>query len=118
MSDEIDNRLLTLFAEARETLPSAEFMQSYLARMERARRLQSMRRIALGLALGVLAAWIMPSVLATTAAAVQAAVQAAVRAVGEQPRAYGALIISPAGWAVSMLIAFLVLFRTGALRRR
>jgi hypothetical protein len=110
MSDEIDNRLLALFAEAHETLPSAEFMQSYLARLERARRLKSMRRIALGLVLGVLAAWIMPSVLTTTAAVAHV--------VGEQTRSYGALIISPAGWGVSMLIGFLVLLRTGALRRR
>jgi len=110
MSDEIDDRLLALFSEAHENLPSTEFMQAYLARMERVRRLQSMRRIALGLVLGVLAAWVMPSVLATTAAVVHA--------LGEQSRSYGALIISPAGWGVSMLIGFLVLLRTGALRRR
>jgi hypothetical protein len=110
MSNETDDRLLALFAEAHETLPSAEFMQSFLARMERARRLQSMLRIALVVVLGVLAAWIMPRVLATTAAVVHV--------VGEQSRPYGALIISPAGWAVSMLIGFLVLLRTGALRRR
>jgi len=110
MSDEIDDRLLALFAEAHENLPGTEFMQSYLARMERVRRLQNMRRIALGLILVVLAAWIMPWVLATTAAVVHV--------VGEQSRSYGALIISPAGWGVSMLIGFLVLLRTGALRRR
>jgi sterol desaturase/sphingolipid hydroxylase (fatty acid hydroxylase superfamily) len=110
MSNEIDDRLLALFTEAHETLPSAEFMQSLLARMERARRLQNMRRIALSLGLGILAAWIMPSVLATTAAVVHV--------VGDPSRPYGALIISPAGWAVSMLIGFLVLLRTGALRRR
>jgi hypothetical protein len=84
MSNETDDRLLALFAEAHETLPSAEFMQSFLA-------------------------WIMPRVLATTAAVVHV--------VGEQSRPYGALIISPAGWAVSMLIGFLVLLRTGALGR-
>jgi hypothetical protein len=110
MSDEIDNRLLALFAEAHETLPSAEFMQSFLSRLERARRLQSMWRIALSLVLGVLAAWFMPSVLATTASVAHV--------VGEQTRSYGALIISPAGWGISMLIGFLVLIRTGALRRR
>jgi len=110
MSNEIDDRLRALFAEAHKTLPSAEFMQSFMARMERARRLQSMRRIALGLGLGVLAAWIMPSVLATTASVMHVA--------AEQSRSYGALIISPAGWAVSMLIGSLVLLRTGALRRR
>ena len=84
--------------------------ETTLARMERARRLQSMLRIALVVVLGVFAAWIMPRVLATTAAVVHV--------VGEQSRPYGALIISPAGWAVSMLIGFLVLLRTGALRRR
>jgi hypothetical protein len=41
-----------------------------------------------------------------------------VHVVGEQSRFYGVLIISPAGWAVSMLIGFLVLLRAGALRRR
>jgi hypothetical protein len=110
MSNEIDDRLLALFAEAHETLPSAEFMQAFLARMERARRRQNIWRIVLVVALGVLAAWIMPSVLATTAAVVNA--------VGAQSRSHGALIISPAGWAISMLIGFLVLLRTGALRRR
>ena len=52
MSNEIDDRLLELFAEARETLPSTEFMQGFLARMERSRRLQSMRRIGIGLLIG------------------------------------------------------------------
>ena len=118
MANEIDDRLLDLFAEAHETLPSAEFMQTFLARMERARRVQSMRRMALIAVLGVLAAWIMPSVLASTASAVQAAQHVVVDAVGEQSQPYAALIISPAGWAVSMLIGFLVLLRTGALRRR
>jgi hypothetical protein len=110
MSNEIDDRLLELFAEARETLPSTEFMQGFLARMERSRRLQSMRRIGIAVVLGLIAAWVMPSVLETTAALAYA--------IGEQSRSYGALVVSPAGWAVSMLIGFLVLLRTGALRRR
>jgi hypothetical protein len=110
MSNEIDDRLLALFAEARETLPDAEFLQSFLARMERARRRQRLRRIAAVVLLGLLAAWVTPSILATTAAVAQA--------VGEQSRSYGALVISPAGWGISMLIGFIVLLRTGALRRR
>jgi hypothetical protein len=110
MPNENDDRLLALFAEAHETLPSAEFMQSFLARMEQARRRHSLLRIALIVALSILAACIMPSVLSHTAALMQV--------VGEQSRPYGALIISPAGWGISMLIAFLVLYRTGALRRR
>ncbi len=91
-------------------MPGAEFIQSFLAGVERARRLRNTRRILLAAALAVLAAWIMPSVLAATASVMHA--------VGEQSRSYGALIISPAGWAVSMLIGFLVLLRSGALRRR
>jgi hypothetical protein len=110
MSNEIDGDLSDLFAEAHETLPSADFMQAFLARMERARRLQSIRRSALIVVLVACAAWIMPALLAATAAVVHA--------VGEQSRSYGALVISPAGWGVSMLIGFLVLRRTGALRRR
>jgi hypothetical protein len=110
MSNEHDDPLRAFFADAHETLPSADFIQTFLTRMERARRLQSLRRVALVLGVGVLAAWIVPSVLATTAAVMHA--------VGEQSRPYGDLAISPAGWAVSMLIGFLVLLRTGALRRR
>jgi len=110
MSNQIDDRLLALFAEAHETVPSEEFMQSFLARMEQARRRQSIRRIVLAVALGILATWIMPSVLSGTAALMLV--------VGEQSRSYGALLISPVGWGVSMLIAFLVLLRTGALRRK
>ena len=110
MSNEIDETLLALFAKAHETLPSAEFMQSFLTRMERVRRRQSMRRIALAVVLAILAAWIMPSVLSTTASVAHA--------VGERYQPYGVLIISPAGWTVSMLIGLLVLLRTGALRRR
>jgi hypothetical protein len=110
MSGEIDGRLLAKFAEAQESLPSVEFMQGFLTRMQRARRRRSLQRIALAVFLAALAAWIMPSVLATTAAAMHV--------VGEQSRCYGALVVSPAGWGVSMLIGFLVLLRSGALRRR
>lgn len=110
MSCEIDGRLLAKFAEAQESLPSLEFMQRFLTRIERARRRRSLQRIALAVVLADLAAWIMPSVLGTTAAAMHI--------VGEQSRSYGALVVSPAGWGVSMLIGFLVLLRSGALRRR
>jgi hypothetical protein len=110
MPNENDERLLALFAQAHETLPSADFMRSFLSRMEQARRRQSMWRVALLVAMIVLAAWIMPPLLSRTAALIQV--------FGDQSQSYGALIVSPAGWGVSMLIAFLVLFRSGALRRR
>jgi hypothetical protein len=109
MSDEMDERLLARFAQAHERLPDAEFMQSLLARMQRARRLRSVQRIAVAVVAASLAAWIMPSVLQSTAAVV--------RSVAERAPSYDALIVSPGGWAVSMLIGFIVLLRVGALRR-
>jgi hypothetical protein len=109
MSDEMDEELLARFARAHERLPDAEFMQSLLAGMQRARRLRSWRRIVMVVVVGILAAWIMPSVLESTAAVV--------RSVAEHAPSYDALIISPGGWAVSMLIGFGVLLRAGALRR-
>jgi len=111
MSDEIDEELLTRFARAREGLPDAEFMQILLARMQQARRLRGRRRIVMAVVVASLAAWIMPSVLQTTAAVV--------RSVAEHAPSfdYDALIVSPGGWAVSMLIGFGVLLRAGALRR-
>ena len=110
MTDEMDEKLLARFARAQERLPDAEFMQTLLARMQRARRGRSMRRIVMAVVLMILAAWIMPSVLDSTAAVV--------RVVADQAPSIGALIISPLGWAVSMLIGFAVLLRAGALRRR
>src|SRR5258708_23003185 len=110
MTDEMDEKLLTRFARAQERLPDAAFMQTLLTRMQQARRVRSMRRIAMAVVLMTLAAWIMPSVLASTAAVM--------RVVADQAPSIGALIISPLGWAVSMLIGLGVLLRVGALRRR
>jgi hypothetical protein len=110
MSNEMDGRLLARFAQAHERLPDAEFMQSLLARMQQARRLRSRQRIAMVVVAASLAAWIMPSVLQTTAGVV--------RSVAEHTPSYDALIVSPGGWAVSMLIGFIVLLRVRVLRRR
>jgi len=109
MSNEIDEKLQARFAQAHELLPDVEFMQSLLARMQQARRLRSRQRFAMVVVVASFAAWIMPSVLQTTAAVV--------RSVAEHAPSYDALIISPGGWAVSMLIGFGVLLHTGALRR-
>jgi hypothetical protein len=109
MSDEMDEKLLARFARAHARLPDAEFVQTLLARMQQARRVRRRQRIAMLVVVASLAAWIMPSVLQTTAAVV--------RVVAEHAPSYDALIISPGGWAVSMLIGFGVLLRAGALRR-
>ena len=110
MSEETDAQLSALFARSHERLPNAEFVETFWARMERARRVRTLWRVAMIAAAAILAAWFMPSVLQSTAAAVHA--------MGEYSESHVALIISPAGWAVSTLIALGVLLRTGALRLR
>jgi H+/Cl- antiporter ClcA len=110
MSEETDAQLLALFARSHETLPSAEFLESFWARIERARRVRTLQRAVMIVAAAILAAWFMPSVLRSTADAMHQ--------VGEYSESYSALIISPAGWVVSTLIALGVLVRTGALRLR
>lgn len=109
MPDELDPQLLALFARAHEPLRSTEFVEAFLAKMERARRLRTMGRIAMTVVAVLAGAWIMPSILNQTAVVV--------RAIGEHSAHYVPLVISPWGWAVSMLIGLAVLFRTGALRR-
>jgi hypothetical protein len=107
---ELDSKLLTLFAESREPLPDAEFIRTFLAGLERVRRMRTMSRIAMTILAVGAGLWIMPSVLHHTAGAVHA--------VSQQSTHLAPLVISPVGWAVSMLIGFLVILRTGALRRR
>ena len=58
----------------------------------------------------MLAAWFLPSVLQSTASAMHVA--------GEYSESFSALMISPAGWVISTLIALGVLVRTRALRLR
>jgi hypothetical protein len=110
MSDELDPQLLALFAEKHEPLPSTEFVEAFLEKMERARRIRTFSRIAMTVVAVLAGAWVMPSVLNHTAVVV--------RAIGEHSTSYAPLVISPWGWAVSMLIGFAVIIRTGGLRRR
>jgi hypothetical protein len=110
MSEESDAQLLALFAHAHETLPDAQFMDAFWNQMARARRTRTLQR-GLVLAGGaILAAWFLPSVLHSTATAMQV--------VGDYSESFSALLVSPAGWAVSTLIALGVLVRTRALRIR
>ena len=117
MQDEIDPRLLTLFAQANEALPSEAFMKSFLAKIERAQRLRTLQRAGLIAVVLLIGAWFAPSVLERTAAVLHAA-GAAMSAAGGAPGSYEALVISPWGWAASTLIGLVVLVRVGALRRR
>ena len=110
MSEETDAQLLALFARAHETLPSAEFMDTFWTRLARARRVRTVQRSLVLAGGAILAAWFLPSVLHSTASAMHF--------VGEYSESFSALLVSPAGWAVSTLIALGVLVRTGALRIR
>jgi hypothetical protein len=110
MSDDLDPQLLTLFAEQHEPLPGTEFVEAFFARMERARRMRTMGRIALTVVAVFAGAWVMPSVLDHTALVV--------RSIGEHSADYAPLLVSPWGWAVSTLIGLAVVLRTGGLRRR
>jgi hypothetical protein len=110
MSDELDPRLLALFAEKHEPLPSTEFVEAFLEKMDRARRIRTFSRIAMTVVAVLAGAWVMPSVLNQSAVVV--------RAIGEHSTSYAPLVISPWGWAVSMLIGLAVIIRTGGLRRR
>jgi hypothetical protein len=110
IADEPDPKVLALFAKKHEPLPSAEFLETFFARMDRARRMRTLGRIAVTILAVFAAAWIMPSVLDHTALVV--------RAVSEQATSYAPLVVSPWGWAASMLIGLAVILRTGALRRR
>jgi hypothetical protein len=110
MSEETDAQLLALFARSHAVLPSAEFMATFWGKMQRARRIRTVRRIFMLAGGAILAAWFLPSVLHSTATAMHVA--------GEYSDSFGALIISPAGWVISTLIALGVLVRTRALRLR
>jgi hypothetical protein len=110
MSEELDPKLLALFADTHEPHHSAEFAAAFLTRMERARRKRTTSRIAMTVIAIFAGAWVMPSVLDQSAVVV--------RAIGEHSMSYTPLLISPWGWAVSMLIGLAVIIRTGGLRRR
>jgi hypothetical protein len=102
MSDELDPQILRAFAKAREPLAGDEFMLCVLQKIERARRARMRRWGGAAAALVVVAALNMRLMLEVTAAAV--------RFVGDFSPADMQILISPAGWAVSMLVGGGVLF--------
>jgi hypothetical protein len=102
MSDELDPHLLRAFAQADELPDGDEFLVSLLQRIERARRARMWRWGVGTAALVIVAALNMRLMLDMTAAAV--------RFVGDFSPAELQILISPAGWAVSMLVGGGVLF--------
>jgi hypothetical protein len=109
MSDELDPHILKTFAHAGEPPGGDEFMASVLQRIERTRRARRWIWGVAAAALAVVAALNMRLMLEVTAAAVRFA--------GDFSPADMQMLISPAGWAVSMLVGGAVLFLMRPSRR-
>lgn len=103
MSDELDPLLLQMFGAKRTALNDHEFIAALLARIERQQRAASRRQSLLAMALLSVLAWQLPGLLRATASAVQA--------MSAHSQAYAPLLISPMGWAASMLVGLVVMLR-------
>jgi hypothetical protein len=107
--DDLDPDLTRLFAQAREPLADDLFMANLMLKIERARRVRMWRQILAIVAVAVVVSFNMRQVLEKTAAAV--------RLVGDLSPAYADMLITPWGWAVSMLVGIWVVLRTRPSRR-
>jgi hypothetical protein len=109
MSNELDPDLARAFAQAREPLADDSFMANLLLKIQRARRARLWRQILAIAAVAVVVSLNMRLVLEKTAAAV--------RLVGDFSPTYAEMLITPWGWAVSMLVGIWVVLRTRPSRR-
>jgi len=109
MNDELDPDLTRLFAQAREPLADGPFMANLLLKIERARRARMRRQIFAIAAAAVIVAFNLRWVLEATAGAV--------RFVGDHSPAYTEMLITPWGWAVSMIVGVWVVLRFRPSRR-
>jgi hypothetical protein len=109
MSNDRDSELTRAFARLREPLPGDAFTTTLLANIARARRAGAWRR-TLGIAAIVVAASLLARpILEKTVTVVRWAADVAPGAAD--------LLITPWGWALSMLIGAWVLLRTRPARR-
>ena len=109
MKPELDPSLARLFSQACEPLDDGPFMANLVAKIERARRARLWRQIFAVAAIAVIASLNIGLVLEKTVAAV--------RFVGDFSPACSELLITPWGWAVSMLVGIWVVLRTRPSRR-
>jgi hypothetical protein len=109
MFNELDPELSRAFAQAREPLADAPFLAKLLLRIERARRIRWCGQILAIAAVVVIVSLNLRLVLQSTAAAVRFA--------GDLSPANMPLLITPWGWAVSMLIGIWIVLRTRPSRR-
>jgi hypothetical protein len=110
MPQEFDPQLTARFAQAERPLPDADFLAGVLAKIAARRRARRMRQWLLASVVFILLIRVAPAILAATA-----------ELIGKpgglplEPQ----LIVSPAGWAISMAIGIAVVLRcTPWLRRR
>jgi hypothetical protein len=104
MFNECDPQLARAFAQAREPLADEKFIANLLQKIDRARRIRMWRQILAICAVLVIVSLNMRLVLEKTATAV--------RFVGDFLPTYTEMLITPWGWAASMLIGVWVVFRT------
>jgi hypothetical protein len=109
MLNEWDPELTRAFAHAREPLADEAFTAALLSRIDRTRRLRLLRQIFTIAAVLALAALNIRLVLEKTADAV--------RYIGEVSPTYAHFLITPWGWAASMLIGAWIVLRTRPSRR-
>jgi hypothetical protein len=109
MFGELDPDLAQAFVQARAPLAADEFTANLLRKIERARRTRLWRQILAILAVVVFLSLNMRLVLEKTASVV--------RFVGDFSPTYSELLVTPWGWAVSMLIGIWVVLRTRPSRR-
>lgn len=109
MLNECDPELTKAFAQARQPLAGDQFMPNLLLKIERTRRIRMWRQIFAVVAVVVIASLNMPLVSEMMASAVRFA--------GDFSPASAGFLITPWGWAASMLIGVWVLFRTRPSRR-
>jgi hypothetical protein len=103
VSDELDPLLVELFESKHASLNDPEFIAALLTRIERQQRAAGRWQALLAIVLLLLLAWQLPGLLRATAAAVQS--------MSTHSQAYAPLMISPIGWAVSMLVGLAVMLR-------
>jgi hypothetical protein len=109
MSNDWDPELSLLFARAREPLGDDVFMATLLSRLDRVRRRRMLRQILLAAAVVLIVAVTLRMILDETAGAV--------RIFADALSAHTEWVISPWGWAGSMLIGAWVVLRSRRSRR-
>jgi hypothetical protein len=108
MSDDFDSQLRQLFADSREPMDADAFVASVQLQIERSRRLRMWGQLlavaAALIALALNLSWALPKAAWL------------VEAAGERSSAGAGLLVTPLGWAASMIAGGYVLWRTRAAR--